>query len=136
VASGFSRTAGELPPGSGREQVARLCGGCHGLATVTAARRTAADWRRITDEMLARGTAGTASDSTAVAGYLIANFGRVNVNTAPAQELALVLGLSPAEAAAIVEYRTHEGGIRTFDDLRNVPGLDFGKLQRDSAIVR
>ena len=112
-----------------------MCGSCHGLATVTGARRTATDWKRITDDMLVRGQLGTASDSAAVVGYLTSRFGRVDVNIATQQELAQVLGLGPAEAAAIIEYRTHEGGIRTFEDLRNVPGLDFSKLQRQRGAV-
>ena len=87
--------------------------------------------------MLARGNVGNATDSEAVAGYLTAHFGRVDINTATEQEIATVLDLTPAEAAAIVEFRTHEGGIRTFDDLRNVPGLDAAKLQRsrDAVII-
>ena len=128
---------GELPPGQGRESVARLCGSCHGLSTVTGARRTATDWKRITDDMLARGNQGTPSDAAAIVPYLTARFGRVDVNTADQLELSQVLDLTPAEAAAIVEFRTHEGRIRTFDDLRNVPGVEFAKLQRqrDRVIV-
>jgi len=87
--------------------------------------------------MLARGNQGTPSDSAAIAAYLTTRFGRVDVNTADQLELSQVLDLTPAEAAAIVEFRTHEGRIRTFDDLRNVPGLEFAKLQRqrDRVIV-
>lgn len=126
-----------LPPGPGRDTVQRLCSACHGVSTVTGARRTAADWTKVTADMLARGNVGNATDSEAVAGYLTAHFGRVDINTATEQEIATVLDLTPAEAAAIVEFRTHEGGIRTFDDLRNVPGLDAAKLQRsrDAVII-
>jgi competence ComEA-like helix-hairpin-helix protein len=129
--------SGELPAGPGRETVVKLCANCHGLAMVTGARRTAADWKRTTDDMLARAHEGTPADAADIVGYLTSRFGRVDVNVASGQELSQVLGLAPAEAAAIVEYRTHEGGIRTFEDLRNVPGLDFEKLQRqrDSVIV-
>ena len=85
---------GELPPGEGRDSVARLCGSCHGLSTVTGARRTATDWKRITDDMLARGNQGTPSDSAAIAAYLTARFGRVDVNTADQLELSQVLDLT------------------------------------------
>jgi quinoprotein glucose dehydrogenase len=129
--------AGDLPGGAGRDVVVRMCGSCHGVSTLTAARRTAQDWRRVTADMIARGATGSAADADAVVHYLTAQFGRVDLNAGSQQDIAEVLGLTPAEAAAIVEFRTHEGGIRAFEDLRNVPGLDFGKVQRqrDSVIV-
>ena len=119
-----------LPDAPGRDVVERQCGSCHGVSTVTATRRAPSEWKRVADEMLARGTTGTPADAAQIVGYLSAQFGRVDLNTASQQELVQVLQISVAEASAIVEYRTHEGGVRAFDDLRNVPGLEFAKLQR------
>lgn len=133
-----SGSATGLPDAPGREVVERYCAaGCHGIPTVVAAHRTPADWRRLTDDMLARASAGTPAEAAQIASYLSSQFGRVDVNSATAQDLALVLGLTTAEAAAIVETRTHDGPFRSVDDLRNVPGLDFAKVQRrrNSVIV-
>ncbi|MHB2017067.1 MAG: helix-hairpin-helix domain-containing protein [Candidatus Xenobia bacterium] len=48
---------------------------------------------------------------------------RVDVNTATADDLAQVPGLSDALAQRIVEYRTRYGALRTLDELRQIPGL-------------
>lgn len=47
----------------------------------------------------------------------------------PEQELVRVVELSPTDAAAIVEYRAHEGQFRALEDLRKVPGLDFRRIE-------
>jgi competence ComEA-like helix-hairpin-helix protein len=62
--------------------------------------------------------------------YLAWRFGRVNVNTAAAEELQRVLEVSPAAAAAIVEYRVREGELRSTEDLRKIPALDGAAVQR------
>lgn len=122
---------GTLPAGPGRDVTQRYCAAsCHDASTTVGTRRTMADWKRVTADMLARASAGTPAEADQITDYLSRNFGRVDVNAAPAPELALVLGLTTAEAAAIVEVRGHDGVFRSVDDLRNVPGLDFGKVQR------
>lgn len=47
----------------------------------------------------------------------------VNLNTATAEELQTLDGVGPATAAAILEYRTQQGGFRSVDDLDQVPGI-------------
>jgi competence ComEA-like helix-hairpin-helix protein len=51
------------------------------------------------------------------------------VNKAPAKDLQDQLDLSGDEAAAIVKYRDANGGIKNWDDLAKVPGLDAKKLE-------
>jgi competence protein ComEA len=48
--------------------------------------------------------------------------GRVNVNTATADELARLPGIGPAKAKAIVDHRADEP-FRRPDDLRKVKGI-------------
>ena len=54
----------------------------------------------------------------------------INVNTAPQIDLESVAGLLRREAAAIIEYREKNGKFKTLDDLKNVPGLDFSKIDK------
>ncbi len=120
--------ADELPPGPGRESVITMCSGCHGLRTVVASRRTQSEWQSVVETMAGVGAPGTPNDIVRTVRYLAVKFGRVNVNTATAAELQEVGDLTAAEAAAIVEFRTHEGRIRSLDHLRGVPGLDTTRL--------
>jgi competence protein ComEA len=59
----------------------------------------------------------------------------VNVNKAGELELES-LSLTRAEAEAVVQYRTDKGAFKTLDDLKNVPGLDYKKIEaKKSRIV-
>jgi competence ComEA-like helix-hairpin-helix protein len=118
-----------LPDGPGKEQFQSLCSSCHEMAAVTAARRTKAGWKHVIDDMVDRGAEGSEEDLDAVLSYLATFYGRVNVNTASAQEMEKSLGLSVKQAEAIVAYRQHNGKIADFDQLTKIPGLDAGKIQ-------
>ena len=61
--------------------------------------------------------------------YVVANFGRVNVNRASEEDLVEIVPLSASEASAIVEFRMREREFRALEDLRKVPGVDFTKIQ-------
>lgn len=54
--------------------------------------------------------------------------GPVNLNTAGAAELESLPGIGPATAAAIITWRTDNGGFLTVDDLTQVPGIGPVKL--------
>ena len=56
------------------------------------------------------------------AGAAPANPGRVNINTASADELARLPGVGPAKARAIVEHRSEEP-FRKPEDRRKVKGI-------------
>ena len=46
--------------------------------------------------------------------------GRLNINTATVEELTTLPNIGPSRAAAIVDYREHEGPFSSIDDLMNV----------------
>ncbi len=121
---------GELPPGAGRESVIAMCSGCHGLDVSVAQRRTAREWQSIVQAMVALGAPGTRDDAAKAVSYLSWRYGRVNVNTATEEELARVLDIPIAQATAIVEFRNHEGGLKSMADLRKVPGVNPADLDR------
>jgi competence ComEA-like helix-hairpin-helix protein len=121
--------ADALPPGDGRAAVVKMCSGCHGLRTVMAQRRTQPEWQRLVQSMAAVGAPGNEMDRSQAVAYLVWRFGRVNINTASEQDLIRIAELSAIEAAAIVEYRTHDGQFHSFDDLKKIPGLDPRRLE-------
>jgi competence protein ComEA len=50
------------------------------------------------------------------------------VNQATAAQLESGLGLTPAEAEAVIDYRKKNGDFKTIDDLKKVPDVDAKKL--------
>jgi comEA protein len=54
----------------------------------------------------------------------------VNINTAGAEELALLPGIGPAKAAAILAYRRARGPFLMVDELVRVPGIGPASLER------
>jgi competence ComEA-like helix-hairpin-helix protein len=80
--------------------------------------------------MAARGATGSDEDFDIIFEYLVTQFGRVAINTAPADEIAQVLHLEPAMADAIVQHRTRHGRFADFDALAAVPGLDLAELRK------
>ena len=118
-----------LPDGTGQENLQRVCATCHDLETVTGTRRTKLGWERMIEDMVGRGAEGSEDDMAAIVAYLTANFGKVNVNTASAQEIEKMLEFTPKEAQAIVEFREKSGKIADFEQLQKVPGLSTDKLQ-------
>jgi competence ComEA-like helix-hairpin-helix protein len=125
-----------LPDGPGKAIVQRMCTPCHGLDNVVRARMTKDRWSKVVDEMVARGATGTDDEIDDVVDYLAAHFGpantkKVNVNKADAAELAAVLGISAADASAILSYRTQNGPFKSWQDLAKVPAIDIKKIESE-----
>jgi len=58
--------------------------------------------------------------------------GKINLNTASAEQLSALPGVGPKLAARIVEHRQKEGSFKTPQELMNVKGIgekNFQKLQ-------
>jgi competence protein ComEA len=120
--------AQDLPDGPGKEVVLKLCRDCHDLDQVTVENYTKEGWQKTVAKMGERGAAGTDEQFEAVVAYLTKNFGRINVNTATAEEIASGIGFSAKEAEAIVVYRTKNGVYKDWRDLTKVDGLDAAKV--------
>ena len=122
---------------SGEEITGKLCAGqCHPLANIFVFRRTARDWERVVREMADRGVVGTKQQLAFVGKYLMWSFGVVAVNSAPADELSAVLGLSATDSEAIVAYREANGALPDMAALSNVPGIDKAWLEELAYAVR
>lgn len=122
-----------LPDGPGKDVTVRVCGMCHEARRAASVRLTRDGWAAVIDGMAKRGARGTDQDFATVLDYLSTNFlgeaaQPVNVNTAPQIDLEMVAGLLRGEARAVIEYREKHGPFKTLDDMKNVPGLDFKKI--------
>ena len=127
-------TAGELPEGDGKKIIQQHCSGCHPGNALGGYQKTREDWDAIVARMGQRTTA-TRDELTTLADYLATNFpkiddpNKVNMNKADAKEISERLGLSTAEAEAIVKYRDRRGNFRTWGDLLVIYGVDGTKIE-------
>ena len=109
---------------------------CHPTDKIVEGRRYPAQWDQVIEQMVARGATGTEQEFDAVYDYLVTQFGRVAINTAPADEIAQVLHLEQGVAEAIVQHRTNVGKFADFEALTAVPGVPVAALEkRRDAIV-
>jgi quinoprotein glucose dehydrogenase len=67
-----------LPPGTGRDDVMKVCTACHALGTVTAQRRTTADWQAVVEEMRGRGAQMDDATRVRILDYLNAHLGSID----------------------------------------------------------
>ena len=75
----------------------RVCVACHPFENIIKTRRSIRDWNDQVTAMKGRGAPGTDPDFATVKKYLARYYGIVRVNTATAEELTSVLGLSAKE---------------------------------------
>lgn len=122
-----------LPDGPGRDVTLKVCGECHGAETVASVRHTPDAWREVIARMVAAGAQGSDQELDNVAQYLSTHFAAevqkpLDLNTAPAVELESVAGLLRKEAAALITHREKSGPCKKLEDLKNVAGLDYKKI--------
>jgi competence protein ComEA len=83
------------------------------------------------------GAVATDDEFSDILDYLVKNFpagsGAINVNKATATQLETGLGLSTAEAEAVIQYRKTNGDFKSIDDLKKVPDVDAKKLDAKKA---
>ena len=121
----------ELPAGPGKDTLVRVCSKCHSPDNVIANGQDRAGWENTITKMAGFGAEGTDEEFTAILDYLEKNFPpvtTVHVNQATAAQLESGLGLTTAEAEAVIEYRKKNGDFKSIDDLKKVPDVDAKKL--------
>jgi len=118
-----------LAQGPGVDVFQRTCVLCHTPDRIVANRKSRTEWDEVIDKMITRGAQVNDDNYGTIEEYLLRNYGRVNVNKAPKDDLVLVAGVTPAEADAIVKARTDNGPLADFAALAKVPGLDAKKLE-------
>jgi competence ComEA-like helix-hairpin-helix protein len=111
-----------------------VCVMCHPPDRIVGTRRTAFEWEEIIEKMLTKGAKGTDQELQTVFLFLVQRYGKVNINTAPADEIATVLSVPSERGEAIVQYRSGHGKFTDVDSVRKVPGLEDVKLELDAFI--
>jgi competence ComEA-like helix-hairpin-helix protein len=112
----------------------RTCVLCHTPDRVMASRRTGLEWGEIIDKMVTKGARASDDDLQTIFFFLVSHFGKVNINTAPADEIGAVLGVTPDVAQAIVASRDKAGRFDTIDSLSRVPGLAVAKVKPEAVV--
>jgi len=87
-------------------------------------------FQRIVATGLALVFALVASSGLAVAAAKPAPSGKVNINTATAQQLTVLPGVGEKLAARIVDYRQKSGGFKNVSELMNVQGIGEKNLAK------
>ena len=72
--------------------------------------------------------AAATTQSETTAGEKIS--GKININTADEAILSTLPGIGEKTAAAIISYRTDNGGFKSIDDLEQVKGIGSKKLAK------
>lgn len=89
-------------------------------------------FRRIVAAALALAVTSILSTGVAFAAAKPAPAGKVNMNTATAEQFTVLPGVGPKLAARIVEHRQKAGSFKTVQELLNVKGIgekNFEKIQ-------
>lgn len=129
-----SVSAQELPDGPGRAEAEKLCKQCHEMARSISKRQDREGWNATMTRMSAFGMKASDQDVSLVLDYLAKYYPaedvpKVNVNTARAIELESGLSLRRSQAAALLDYRKRNGPFKSIADLKNVPSIDFKKIE-------
>ena len=131
-----------LPDGPGKDVTVQSCGSCHEARRAASVRLTRDGWAAVIDSMQTFGARISAEEFPVILDYLTTHFlgealQPLNLNTATQVDLEAAGGLLRREASAVIKYREQNGRFKTLDDLKQVPGLDFKKIEsrRDALVV-
>jgi len=91
--------------------------------------------KRIVSTALAVAFVLTCTTGLAVAAAKPAPAGKVNINTASAEQLTALPGIGPKLAARIVEYRQKSGTFKSVQELMNVQGVGEKNLKKIEAYL-
>jgi competence ComEA-like helix-hairpin-helix protein len=130
--------AKRLPPGPGRDMVAQSCLACHASAYFRRLRIDKDAWSDKVGDMMDRGAKITDAQAMVIVEYLVHTFGpgaKMNVNTAPYEELKAILSLSNPETQALVAARKEKGEFKSIEELKAVSGVDEKKIEAKKEMI-
>jgi competence ComEA-like helix-hairpin-helix protein len=137
-AGGETAATPAMPDGPGKQFILMQCTACHQPDHFTKYHHSADEWQVIIARMGTRLPGATKPDLDAVLQYFVTNYpkveapvdaNKVNMNKAPAAEIAARLELTASEAEAIVHYRETHGDFKEWRDMLIIYGVDGKKIQ-------
>lgn len=130
--------AKRLPAGPGRDTVAESCLSCHGSAYFRRQRLDKDQWTEKVGDMIDRGAKVNDAQAAIIVDYLVQTFGpggKINVNTAPFEELKAILSLTNEETQAILAYRKDKGDFKSVEELKSISGVDRNKIETKKELI-
>jgi hypothetical protein len=70
------RAADDIPEGTGKEIVIKVCTACHGIIEFTSQKHTKPEWDEVVDNMAQRGARASDDEFDMIVAYLAKNFGK------------------------------------------------------------
>jgi competence protein ComEA len=117
-----------------QQSLKTVCAKCHNLEVVTDSPRDYDAWRDTVQTMVDRGASGTDDQFEDIMDYLHRRLTTINVNSADANELSIVLNVPESAAHAIFARRTKEK-LRDLDDLKSIPGVDPAMVDSKARLI-
>jgi competence protein ComEA len=111
-----------------------VCAQCHNLQIVMDTPMSYEAWHDTVQTMVDRGASGTDEQFDDIMDYLHRTMTTIDVNTAPADELEIVLHVPEPTAQAIIARR----GTKKFTglaDLKSVPGVDASTVDAKARLI-
>jgi competence protein ComEA len=133
--SGAARAA-DLSAELARESLSMksVCGRCHDLQIVRDTPKSYDEWHDTVQKMVDRGASGTDEQFEDIMDYLHRTMTTIDVNSAGAAELELVLNLPESVALRIVARRSvHK--FSDLKDLKSVPGVDAAAVDPKARLI-
>ncbi|HYE81225.1 MAG TPA: helix-hairpin-helix domain-containing protein [Clostridia bacterium] len=123
----------KVPEGTRLDEAVRMAGGTCENADLNAVNLA---YRLVDEDMIYIPKIGEEPKSTdkaipgvsTVKSINIKEPGKVNINTAGANELETLDGVGPATARSIIEYREESGPFESIEDIKQVKGIGDGKF--------
>jgi hypothetical protein len=112
-----------------------VCTTCHGAEMFSGEPRGWARWTDIFTRMTGHGMEANEEQVDRVVTYFLENLTLVNVNSSPADELSVVLGVDEPVSAAIVARR-EQRKFANLAELSSFPGVNADVLKRRAARIK
>ena len=124
------------PPDLAREgrSLKTVCAQCHNLQIVMDTPMSYNAWHDTVQTMVDRGATGTDEQFDDIMDYLHRTMTTINVNTAVADELEIVLNVPETNAQAIIARRSTQK-FTGLADLKSVPGVDASTVDAKARLI-
>jgi len=111
-----------------------VCSQCHNLEIVMDTPMSYNAWHDTVQTMVDRGASGTDEQFADIMDYLHRTMTTINVNTAPVDELEIVLNVSETTGQVIIARRSTQK-FTGLTDLKSVPGVDTSTVDAKARLI-